>query len=236
MSYGDAEAVTKAAEDAAARAEDAAATAESAAGANLSNAASRAAVMSTNIPSSVTYIRTTGYASAGDGGGALYKRVTVPSRGPNLVVNSAFSSSSGWTLGAGWVILGGAGSREAIGSPTDMRQNIPIIAGKLYRSSYRVTSISIGTTGGVRLDLGGGAVTTGTLRTTVGSFTEYIIAQPGNTDVRVSVNSGVSVTVDDVVLQEVIGGANVQSADGAWWGCLPPTWTQSQLARLAPVT
>lgn len=49
--------------------------AESAAGANLSNADSRATAIVTTIPGPVNYVRTAGYATAGDGGGALYKRV-----------------------------------------------------------------------------------------------------------------------------------------------------------------
>ena len=63
------------AEESAQRAEDAAEAAESAAGSLWSNFASRAAVESANVPALVSYIRTAGYYSAGDGGGALYKRV-----------------------------------------------------------------------------------------------------------------------------------------------------------------
>ncbi|WP_318254712.1 hypothetical protein [Brucella anthropi] len=75
LSYGDAEAIQAAAEAAADRAEDAAAAAEAAAGGLLSSFGSRAEVELTNIPALVTYLRTAGYYSAGDGGGALYKRV-----------------------------------------------------------------------------------------------------------------------------------------------------------------
>lgn len=60
---------------AASDAEDAKLAAESAAGANLSNADSVAAARLINIPGSVNYIRTAGYAAPGDGGGALYRRV-----------------------------------------------------------------------------------------------------------------------------------------------------------------
>jgi hypothetical protein len=75
LSYGDAEAILAAAEAAADRAEDAAAAAEGAVGGLLSNFGSRLEVELTNIPILVTYLRTAGYYAAGDGGGALYKRV-----------------------------------------------------------------------------------------------------------------------------------------------------------------
>jgi len=74
LSYGDAEAILAAAEEAADRAEDAAAAAEAAAGGLLSNFASRSEVVITNIPALVSYLRTAGYYAPGDGGGALYKR------------------------------------------------------------------------------------------------------------------------------------------------------------------
>ncbi|SBW13435.1 hypothetical protein BR10RB9215_C10240 [Brucella sp. 10RB9215] len=74
LSYGDAEAEQAAAEAAADRAEDAAAAAEAAAGGLLSNFASRLEVEAANIPALVSFLRTAGYYSAGDGGGALYKR------------------------------------------------------------------------------------------------------------------------------------------------------------------
>jgi len=77
LSYGDAEAVAQAAEDAAARAEDAAAVAESAAGGLLSNFDTASAVAAANIPGPVNYARTAGYSTVGDGGAALYKRVAA---------------------------------------------------------------------------------------------------------------------------------------------------------------
>ncbi|MBN7777786.1 hypothetical protein JYP49_14390 [Nitratireductor aquimarinus] len=70
-----AEAARDAAEQARDDAQAAQAAAESAASANLSNADSRSAAVLTNFPGSVSYVRTAGYASAGDRGGALYRRV-----------------------------------------------------------------------------------------------------------------------------------------------------------------
>lgn len=78
LSYGDAEAVQAAAEAAADRAEDAAAEAEAAAGGLLSNFDTVSSVQSANIPSIVSYIRTSGYSSVGDGGGALYRKRSTP--------------------------------------------------------------------------------------------------------------------------------------------------------------
>ena len=63
------------AEAAKAAAEAAKIAAESAAGANISNADSVAVAKETSIPVPVNYVRAAGYAVAGDGGGALYRRV-----------------------------------------------------------------------------------------------------------------------------------------------------------------
>lgn len=88
LSYGDAEAVQAAAEAAAERAEDAAAAAEAAAGGLLSNFASRADVQVATIPSLVAYVRTAGYSTAGDGGAALYRRVSSEPSHPGKVQSS----------------------------------------------------------------------------------------------------------------------------------------------------
>ncbi len=98
LSYGDAETIAQAAEDAAARAEDAAAVAESAAGGLLSNFDTASAVAAANIPGPVNYARTAGYSTVGDGGAALYKRVGAnPNVGPALQTNGSFASDTGWT-------------------------------------------------------------------------------------------------------------------------------------------
>lgn len=56
-------------------AEAAAALAQSVAAGNLTSADSRAAAILMTIPASISYMRTAGYAVAGDGGGALYIKV-----------------------------------------------------------------------------------------------------------------------------------------------------------------
>lgn len=82
LSYGDAEAIQAAAEAAAERAETAADEAESAVGGLLSNYDSRSSVEGANISPLVSYVRTAGYYSAGDGGEALYMRIaSEPSHG-----------------------------------------------------------------------------------------------------------------------------------------------------------
>ncbi|WP_342343904.1 hypothetical protein [Brucella intermedia] len=72
LSYGDVEEVI---ETLVIRAEAAAEAAEAAAGNNWSSFDTVSSVQSANIPTPVNYLRTAGYYSAGDGGGALYKRV-----------------------------------------------------------------------------------------------------------------------------------------------------------------
>nr|WP_312351730.1 tail fiber domain-containing protein [Brucella intermedia] len=73
LSYGDVEQVIEAL---AVRAEVAAEAAEAAAGNNWSSFDTVSSVLSANIPTPVSYLRTAGYYTVGDGGDALYKRVT----------------------------------------------------------------------------------------------------------------------------------------------------------------
>lgn len=77
LSYGDAEAIQQAAENAANRAEDAAEAAESAVGGLLSNIDSRMFIETSFISPLVKYLRTAGYYAPGTGGAALYVRVTA---------------------------------------------------------------------------------------------------------------------------------------------------------------
>lgn len=97
LSYGDAQAVAQAAEDAAERAVAAAAEAEAAVGGLLSNFDTVSAVAAANIPSLVSYIRTAGYSTVGDGGAALYrKRLAVEANGYGDITSSD---------GARWAIV-----------------------------------------------------------------------------------------------------------------------------------
>jgi hypothetical protein len=102
--------IIAAAEAAAEQAEAAKGAAESAAGANLSNADSRASAIATSYPSGVSYIRTAGYARAGDGGGALYRLVSLEPRHAGK-----FRSADGkW-----WEIVADALDVRAFGAKAD---------------------------------------------------------------------------------------------------------------------
>src|SRR5690606_14640005 len=100
-------------------------------------------ITSATVPSYANAIRTNGYYAAGDGGGALYKRVdSNPNVGPELQTNGNFSSDTGWIKAGAATISGG--QLHLIGI-SGARQNIPnMSAGKVYRLQYRVSQEVVG--------------------------------------------------------------------------------------------
>jgi YD repeat-containing protein len=102
--------INEAAEYLAAAADDIVATAW--ASTNAADYASRSAAILLNIPAPLTYVRTAGYYAAGDGGGALYKRV---------VSEPAHSGKFQSADGAWWeIVVGGSGANaKAFGAKGD---------------------------------------------------------------------------------------------------------------------
>ncbi|MGC0052740.1 peptidase G2 autoproteolytic cleavage domain-containing protein [Brucella pituitosa] len=183
LSYGDVAAEVEALVD---RAEDAAIAAESAAGANLSNLASRAAVLSTNIPSPVAYIRTAGYFTPGDGGAALYKRVASEPvhAGKVQSVDGAW-----WELVADIpnVLQFGAGAAgsvsdkfiDAVSYAFDQGLEKVFVPDHSYVLNTRVTIPN-----GVKLDVGAGVVFSGSgdFRLADGTAVSFSLVQGGMSD------------------------------------------------------
>jgi len=113
---------------------------------------------------------------------------------PDYVTNGTFATDTGWTKGAGWTI--GAGVATATGAiSTDLTQNATaplLVAGMSYTIAFTITRSA----GGVIPKIGG---TSGTERTSAGTYTETIIA--GSTQAITFSGNGFTGTVDAVTIK-----------------------------------
>ena len=96
--------------------------------------------------------------------------------GSELVTNGDFATDSDWTKGAGWSISNGKASRTAQGGSTSIYQSVSFTANKSYKITYDL-DISAGS---FLLRIGGGTLIDTAMRTTSGTYTEYIVANSGN--------------------------------------------------------
>lgn len=82
-----------------------------------------------------------------------------------------FSSSTGWSLGAGWSIAGGKATCDGT-EGNNYLQDDPdvVVTGTLYRVTYTITDY---TSGIVRSRIGG---SNGILRSATGTYTDYFLA------------------------------------------------------------
>jgi hypothetical protein len=118
-----------------------------------------------------------------------------------VLLNQDFSSSTGWTLGAGWSITGGQLVGSGVGTGNVVTISLPgtMVAGLAYAITYTIVSI---TSGGVRPRFDtGGAVEAGP-RSTAGTFTDVIRMNAGNTTFRIfPTAAGTNVVIDNLTIQ-----------------------------------
>lgn len=123
--------------------------------------------------------------------------------GPELVTNGDFATDSDWTKGTGWSIANGKASRTAQSGSTACDQNISITAGRTYKIVYDLTI----TAGNFFVRLAGTTNVSGTLRTTSGTYTDYLTAVAGNNKIRLVGGDGSFVgSIDNVSVVEDLSG------------------------------
>lgn len=122
--------------------------------------------------------------------------------GSELIVNGDFSNgSTGWSVGSEWTISSGACSVVGVGSFTNLQQGTGTVAGKTYLLTFNVSAIS----GGPLRIACGGSPQNQSISTT-GSKTLYLVAAVSSSwFVRFQVAGGVSATIDNISVKELLG-------------------------------
>lgn len=146
----------------------------------------------------------------------ILRRVPVKF-GPELVVNGDFSNgANGWNLSShpDWAISGGVLNKTGTtnGGGPGQASASPLVAARSYLVSYEIKSISGGL---ITLQLNGGVPANGVYRSSVGVYTEVIVAREGNNFVRVIANTAsVTGTVDNISVREITDWAWAADFDG----------------------
>lgn len=127
---------------------------------------------------------------------------------PEMITNGDFSVGTGWSNNSGWAITGGQLVATATAAFSGSSQNEAFTAGRLYRVVFDV----VVTAGGVRPVFLNGSQTTGTLRSASGTYTEYLLAQTGNTSIQMQAGSGgFTGAIDNVSIKEIAGNHGIQA-------------------------
>jgi len=97
--------------------------------------------------------------------------------GPELVTNGGMTTETDWTKGAGWAITGGQAVGTSVGAFVAMSQTASLTEGVVYRPSVEVSAY---TSGNVRFGLAGGTTLASSSYSTLGVYSEDLVAVSGN--------------------------------------------------------
>jgi hypothetical protein len=149
---------------------------------------------------------TTPVTATGQSVGLMLDKSKGLALGSELVTNGDFSAgSTGWTLGLGWSVTGGAASITISLATNALTQGIGV-AGKTYQITYTIVSVSAQ---GFRVFAGGSS---GVLRTSAGTYTELIQCGSTNNLVGVAASAiGTTGTIDNISVKELPGNHATQA-------------------------
>jgi hypothetical protein len=120
--------------------------------------------------------------------------------GSNVVTNGTFNSDTSWTKGTSWTISGGTANAGGTGS--SLTQAVTFVANTLYKVTYTVTSIA---SGNIKAQFQGGTAVVGTVRSTVGTFTEYLSSGNNTTLAMVSGGTSPDAKIDNITVEALPG-------------------------------
>lgn len=127
--------------------------------------------------------------------------------GPELVVNGSFTTDTNWTKGVGWTISGGEAVAN-IASGSNLDQSVTTTINKSYQIIYTIVTA---TSGGVRSRLTGATNINGSIRSTVGTYTELLYATATNSVFRISDGgAGFVGSIDNISVKELLGYHAIQ--------------------------
>ena len=127
--------------------------------------------------------------------------------GTELITNGGFDTDSDWDKEAGWTISGDAAHDTGTAR---LMQNISVTNGKTYKVTYEIIAH---TSGSIFVQLGGATGgTVATARSSIGTFTETIVAGPSTARIQFdSVGAAFIGSIDNVSVREVL---TTLTADG----------------------
>lgn len=127
----------------------------------------------------------------------------TPILGPEKVINGDFSVDANWTKPAGFSITGGQLVASAVSTGAGSNQTIAFTAGAVYAVTYTISGY---VSGALQAYLFGGTSVAGAIRSSNGTFTEYLTsAAGGNTTLRLYVQTTFTGNIDNVSVKEVTG-------------------------------
>lgn len=150
-----------------------------------------------DIATNGNFASTSGWTTGIDwsiGGGLLTKSANTS----NIATYGDFSSTSGWTFGSGWSISSGRLSKNTTANSSVSRTpSIALENGADYSVTFTIVTR---TSGSVSVAVGG---STGTLRSSAGTYTQTITAGSGST-IGVVTADGFRGTIDNFSVQRVV--------------------------------
>jgi hypothetical protein len=120
--------------------------------------------------------------------------------GAELVVNGDFSSDAGWTLGAGWSIIGGRAIKTAGTSSTCFRP-MPLISGRPYLVEIEIAAITASTFTPLFSGVAGLA---GLARNSAGTFRQIMVATAAHTTLVIQATAATAGEIERISVREVL--------------------------------
>lgn len=130
----------------------------------------------------------------------------------NAIVNGDFSAGDANWSGfwySGKAPTGGKAVFTAAPAYDGIRQNVTIVAGKYYELTWTISSY---TSGNIYPFLEGGTARSGTFRASNGTFTERLLVNTGNNVFGFHMETGGTLSVDDISL---VGPYDTATVGGA---------------------
>ena len=129
--------------------------------------------------------------------GELYAVIPVPTEGAEKILNTDFATDSNWTPLGDWAISGGSANCNG---GSIMYTNASIIATKIYKITYTVSGF---VSGGVKVRINASPDVDGLVRTSNGTFTEYITSSSSpNGNFSFAAASSFVGSIDNVSVKE----------------------------------
>lgn len=122
-----------------------------------------------------------------------------------VITNGTFTgSATGWTVGSGWAYSSNSVSKTSNGTAT-LNQTITTRIGVLYKLTYTVSALTVGTVTGAG----------GVARSANGTYIEYFVASATTTSIAFTPSNTARLTIDNVIVQISFYGSISTGSEGS---------------------